>query len=208
MIIYLVGGGDIKAGDLQEVDKKALSEAQNKKVYVLDLTTNDENKLTQYRDFLTSYFQKIGADDIKFISTSASLENVEKEIKESGLIYIPGGNTELLLQNLKERQVIPILKSFKSIIVGNSAGALVICNKTVLTMDDDITETKVVDGIGLVPFAVDVHYTAAHDPELFELSKGFEIFGIPEKCAIVYDGTYHFIGNIFKFYQGNKEKIN
>jgi len=208
MIIYLIGGGDIKAGDLQKIDKEALSKAQNKKVYILDLTTNDEDKLAQYRDFLISYFQKIGADDIKFISTSTSLEDTEKRIKESGLIYIPGGNTELLLQNLKERQIIPILKSLKSVIVGNSAGALAICNKTVLTIDEDITETKIVEGIDLVPFAVDVHYTASHDPELIELSKDLEIFGIPEKCAVIYDGTLHFIGDIFKFYQGNKQKIN
>ena len=135
MIVYLIGGGDIKAGDLQEIDKKALSQAQNKMVYVLDLTTNDENKLAQYRDFLTSYFQKIGADNIGFVSTSTSLEDIEKRIKESGLVYIPGGNTKLLLQNLEKRQIIPILKSLKSVIVGNSAGALAICCKTVLTID-------------------------------------------------------------------------
>jgi peptidase E len=208
MRAYLIGGGDIKAGELEDIDRMALSEARNQIVYVIDLTSNDEEKLAKYRDFLTSYFKGVGAEEVRFISTENSLEAARERIGESGLVYIPGGDTGILAENLKKRKLGSFLKSLESVIVGNSAGALVACDEAVLTRDEDVEETKVIGGMGLVPFSVDVHYDASHDVELIALSSEREIYGIPEGCAIVYDGGKEFIGDIWKFSGGKKEKVH
>jgi peptidase E len=208
MKLYLIGGGDIKSGELEGIDKTSLAEARNRRVYILDLTSNDKEKLSKYREFLTSYFTKIGAEKVGFVSTANSLNEIKKEIKQSGLIYIPGGDTETLMNNLKKRNLGKVLKSFESILVGNSAGALAICREIILTKDEDVVETRVLNGLGLVPFSVDVHYDKTHDKELFELSKERDIYGIPERCAIVYDRKLDFIGDVWRFSKGKKEKVN
>lgn len=209
MKFYLIGGIDLNAAENSvEIERKALADAKNKNVFVLDLTSNNPEKLAKYRNVLTSYLKKAGAEKIRFISSCDSTNKMEKGIREAGLVYIPGGDTEVLMQNIEERNLKPILRSLKSVLVGNSAGALAMCEEVILTKDEDVAETKVLPGLGLVPFSVEVHYDETHDKELFELSKDREIYAIPEKCVIAYDRKMNFIGDIWKFSRGKREKIN
>ncbi len=209
MKFYLIGGIDLNVAENSvEIERKALADAKNKNVFVLDLTSNNPEKLAKYRNVLTSYLKKAGAEKIRFISSYDSTNKMEKGIREAGLVYIPGGDTEVLMQNIEERNLKPILRSLKSVLVGNSAGALAMCEEVILTKDEDVTETKVLPGLGLVPFSVEVHYDETHDKELFELSKDREIYAIPEKCVIAYDRKMNFIGDIWKFSRGKREKIN
>ncbi len=208
MTYYLIGGGDIRAGKLKTIDKDSLSRAKNTKVFIIDLTTNDSSKIEKYRTFLDSYFREIGAEDVGFVSLTSSARELRTKINRAGIIYIPGGDTKLLLQNIKKRKLVPLLKGLEAIIVGNSAGALALCKETILTKDEDIKNTEVVTGLSLVNFAVDVHYHKSHDAELLELSKKREIYAIPENCAIIYNGKFNYIGRVYKFLNGVKEKIN
>ena len=208
MKYYLVGGGDIKAGKLKKIDSNALTHAKNKFVYVLDLSTNDKNKLEKYREFLSSYFKDLGATKIEFISTAKSSQEIKEELNKAGIIYIPGGDTEILLNNIKRKKIVPLLKGLEAIIIGNSAGALALGNETILTKDEDTPETKVIKGLSLLDFAVEVHYKKEKDKELAELSKKRKIYAIPENCAILFDGKFHYIGNIYKFSNGKKTKLN
>ena len=208
MKCYLIGGGDIKKGELEEIDREALANAKNRQVYVLDLTSNNKEKLARYRKILKLYFEKLGADKVGFISNLTSFEQVNREIRKSGLVYIPGGDTETLIHNIKKHNLESILPSLAFILVGNSAGALAMCKEVILTKGEDIKEKRVLAGANLVPFSVDVHYDETHDKELFELSKERDIYAIPEKCAIVYNTEINFFGNIWKFSKGKKEKVN
>ena len=93
--IYLEGGGDIRKGENDILDKDALSKSKNKKVYVIDLTSNDQEKVAQYRESLKEYFKRLGAEKVGFVSTSESLDKIKKQLNEAGIVYIPGGNTEV-----------------------------------------------------------------------------------------------------------------
>lgn len=208
MVYYLIGGGDIKAGKLKEIDGAAIAKSQNKEICVVDLTSNDQAKIKNYREFLNYYFKALGADNITFISKLNSKKDFESRLTEAGLVYIPGGNTELLLKNIDLRGIGPVLKGLTGVVVGNSAGALVMCNEVILTKDEDTKETKVLPGLSLVNFAVDVHYEESHDAELFELSDRRAIYAIPENCAIVFDEKLSCIGSVYRFSKGIKEKIN
>lgn len=205
MKYYLIGGGDIRNGDLKSIDQDALSYARNKDVFVVDLTTNDLEKIKKYQNFLKSYFKELGADNVSFIT---DYDDYESHLKSAGLIYIPGGDTEVLLENIECRGVLPIFKSIDAVVVGNSAGALVLCAEVILTKDEDVLETKVLPGLNLVPFSVDVHYDLSHNAELNVLSIDRDIYAIPENCAIVYDGDFNFIGPVYKFSKAQNKKIN
>ena len=204
MKIYLIGGGDIKIGKLEHIDKQALSESPNQNVFVLDLTTDDPEKLERYRVFLRAYFGKLGAKKINFFSTTTPSE-VNESITQSGLVYIPGGDTEILMENINKHHLSQVLRSLNGTVVGNSAGALILCDNVVLTKDEDVLETKVIKGVGLVDFSIDVHYDISHDPELLDLSKDHLIYAIPEESAIVIGEHMNFLGHIWRFSKGQKQ---
>jgi len=73
-----------------------------------------------------------------------------------------------------------------------------------------------VSGVGLVDFAVSVHYKShiadsnrSSDEQLRKLSERVEvkIYAIPKKCALVCtNGSLTFMGDIYLFYNGRKTK--
>ena len=208
MRLYFIGGGDIANRELKEIDNVIISNTDKKNILIFSWTTDDQEKLDKYCSFMTSYFKKLGINDVVFASLDDSAENLKKKISNSSMIYIPGGNTEYLLQRIKEKDLSRMLRTYDRIIAGNSAGALAMCREVILTKDKDTPRTKVVEGMGLVDFSVDVHYNEIHEKELLELSKGRNIYAIPERCALVYDnGRVSFIGDGYLFSEGKKKKV-
>lgn len=198
--IFLEGGGDIVAGELKSLDKLALNETKHKKVFVLDLSTNNLEKIKKYRSFLEKYFEELGAKCISFISLASSNMKIKENFEDSDLLYLPGGDTEILLKNIKEKGIVELIKKFNGVILGNSAGALVLSKNVIITRDEDNPETKCFGGLGLFNFSVEVHYTGEQDKELSELPKNLKIYTIPERSAIVFsNGEVEFIGNIGLF---------
>jgi peptidase E len=198
--IYFVGGGDITEGELIEIDQKAINDSKTKSLYVLDLTTQDPIKLEKYRNFMKTYFSKLGILNIDFISLSKSKKEIEENFKKSDILYIPGGDTETLLNNLIKKDIPKLIKSFNGIILGNSAGALVLCKKTLITKDEKNSETKILKGLGLVPFSVEVHYDSSQDEELSKIDPKIEIYAIAERSALIWNNTkIETIGSVIHF---------
>jgi dipeptidase E len=132
------------------------------------------------------------------------------------LIYLPGGNPRLLVQRTRNRRVVSLFQKYNKSIIGNSAGALALC-KYYVVIKGQAGESKsdLVPGLGLVDFAVSVHYKSSNiiysgqspDDELKALSERIKIFAIPERGALIYDnGRLKFIGNVYSFYHGKKTK--
>ena len=88
-------------------------------------------------------------------------KEIEDIIRESALVYIPGGNTFLLNHRLHISGVMPYLK--KKIqnglpLIGVSAG-MILCGPNILTSKDmNAVETPHFDGLNLVPFNFFAHY--------------------------------------------------
>ena len=202
--IYLLGGADSKKGDTKVIDSKILSELDNKSVFVINLTTNDKAKIESYKQFWNFYFNEIGIKEINFLSDSNSHEYIKKKINSAGLIYIIGGDTELLIENAKKLKLLPLIKSFKGVILGNSAGAYLLCNQYIRTSD-----LKLAKGSGLIKINLMVHYLDKFDKQLLELSKDKEIYAISEKSFIIISGkNKDYFGDIHLFSRGEKSKIN
>jgi peptidase E len=208
MTVYLLGGFNTWSWRLSPIDQRCIVESVNKSIYVVDLTSEDSAITRLYRPVLTGYFLALGASSVGYVSLASGPEEIAQRFNESGIIYVPGGDTELLIRNMDRLALAPLFQTFEGAVAGNSAGAVALCKEAVLTMDDDVKETTVLPGIGLVNYSVDPHYDDSHDAELFELSSGRIIYGVPEESAIIQDGQTEFFGPIWRFKDGRKEQVN
>lgn len=203
--IYLLGGGNQEV--YGELDKKILEEADNKNVFVINLTTNDKEKLERKKTELKEYFIGLGAEKVDFVSDFVSIENIRNKMNESGLLFIAGGNTEILLESLEKKKLIPLIKSFDGIIEGNSAGAYICCKKYL--------GSNLGFGLNLVDISCRAHYGSTDekfgsDPEetLVEFSKGKEIYAMTEGSALIVEGeNLSVIGDVYLFKNGDKRRF-
>jgi len=198
--IILCGGGDIIAGELKELDSQVIKSSENKKILVLDLTTNNPKKINKYNLFLKKYFLNLGATEIKFISDFSKEKNTD--FNEFGIIYLPGGNPITLLENLIEKKV--DLRFFRGILFGNSAGALVLSKNLIVTKDKNFPKTFIRKGLGIIPFSVEVHYNSSKDLELEKIKLREDIYAIPEKDFIKINQSKVFLGKNIKVFRGDE----
>jgi len=217
--LYFLGGEDIEKRDSKEIDKKAFADAGRTPVILIFswtawFTTSRKNK---YRKITKDYFEELGARKIIFAELTDSFREIKKKIESSDLIYLPGGEVNFFVERLKKRKIDSLLKDYKGVIVGNSAGTLALCKRyAVIKGHNDRPKTGLEPGLGLVDFTVSVHYGAlikwdggiSPDKELRKLSRKVKVYAIPERCALVYDGKkLKPMGDVHVFYNGKKMKF-
>jgi peptidase E len=157
---------------------------------------------------MLDYFLEIGAREIEFAEISDSFNEISEKMGRSDLVYLPGGDTRLLIQRMKNAKIGGLLNEYRKVIIGNSAGALVLCKECILSVDEKDPEAKVTAGLGLVDFSVYVHYNSSIDGELKKLSKDRKIYAIPEKSALLCDhGDLSFLGSICLFNGSKKRSV-
>ncbi len=158
---------------------------------------------------MMAHFSKLTDSKLVFISEQASRDAVMEAFGNAGAIYIPGGDTEALLKNLAEQDLCGAIRSSAVPVIGNSAGALVVCEEMVLTTDAEIKTPRVLAGLGLVSFSIDPHYDPTHHMELLGLSVGREIYGLPEHSGIISEGrSIEFVGPVWRFSDGRGERVS
>ncbi|MEM3616677.1 MAG: Type 1 glutamine amidotransferase-like domain-containing protein [Candidatus Bathyarchaeia archaeon] len=207
--LYFLGGEDVIKKDSKEINKKAFCDAGGAPaVLIFPWTAKSVAKADKYKEILKEYFKELGASDIEFAELSDSLDEIEKKINRSDLIYLPGGDTKILVRRLKNADADKLLQKSGKVIIGNSAGALALCKECILTKGRTHHETVIFSGLGLVDFSVDVHYESSKDRELKRLSMNRKIYAIPERSALVYNnGEIYAIGDICLFHKGEKQSI-
>ncbi len=209
--IYFLGGEYIEKRDSEEINRKAFADAGGAPaVLVFPWTRETVDKADPKRKLIVNYFKDIGAGKIEFAEPADSMKRIIEKISSSDLIYLPGGNTKILVERLKEAKITDLLKDYNKIIVGNSAGAQALCKKYIgIKGKHGRTETEVAQGLGFVNFWVVAHYDISYDKELKPLSEkiNMKIYGIPERSALVYDNeNIEFLGSAYLFYKGEKTK--
>jgi len=88
-------------------------------------------------------------------------------------------------------------------VVGNSAGALVLCKYCLIIHGDEVS---ILNGLNLVDVSVKVHYKPSEDKKLREIcqKRKFTIFALPEDSAIrIIGNRVETIGNVTIFGQIN-----
>jgi len=100
---------------------------------------------------LRDYFSHCGFEEILFLAKTDPENEIQRKFSEVDTIYLPGGDTEILYRELKQRSLQDMLLEFPGVIIGNSAGAI-------LLSKGGWGDGKFYTGFGLVDFYVSVHY--------------------------------------------------
>lgn len=82
-------------------------------------------------------------------------------IKSAQAIYIPGGNTFRLLDELYKQEILELLKERiekGTKYIGSSAGSAITCPTIKTTNDMPIVFPQSFDALGLIPFQLNCHY--------------------------------------------------
>lgn len=166
-------------------------------VFVPAATTRSQE---EYFRFFQQNMSKYGDFNIEYVDL---YKNWEKA-RDARVLYIAGGNTYKLIDIIRKSGFEDFLKneSHRLIIVGNSAGAVVLGKDIRTTNDDDIISVENTRGLGLVDYSICPHYTEEKEDRLKKLSNilTHTIVGIPEKSGLVInDGTVKNIGFVKEF---------
>lgn len=153
-IIILQGGEDINKKTNYNLFKHVQSLSSTKRVLIIPWSSNstkEEEKERQYRGVLSEYFSDSGFKDVLFLEKDDDEYEVGEKFSLVDSIYLPGGDPEILFREMNLRSLQYRLKKFKGVIIGNSAGAIVLSKGS-------LKRNKFYPGFGLVNFFVSVHY--------------------------------------------------
>jgi len=207
--IFLMSG-HTSSGNLKKLDKRAVSEAENKNVLVLHMSSDDSKKLAVKKKFFNEYFRKAGAEQVDFLERDDT-RNPEEYFQKAGLLYLPGENTKTLIGNIKQKGLDLFISSFPGIISGNSAGAYALCPDYIKLREDSI---EIVPAMGIVDFWVKAHYDPKNEFFNSTLSilsqQGKEIYGLQDPAAIIVSkegAKREIIGNVWRFSKGKRERM-
>lgn len=141
-----------------------------------------------YFDFFKEKMSHYGLTNVVWTNLYGSWEKDTKDIK---MVYLAGGNTFKLMTILRSSGFDHFIKEYYNqlIIVGNSAGSVVLGENILTTNDEDIIGAKDYSGLNLLPYSICPHYSQDKKEHLKELAKKFnlKILGIPEENGIILD---------------------
>ena len=145
--------------------KKFLNEkTESKKILFIPTATNvDEYK--KYIHLTQKVFEDFGYEVENFDISVFSEETVKEKISETKIIFVSGGNTFYLLQELKKKNLIPYLREKIEnglLYIGESAGSVITAPNIEYAdiVDDKALATELNDytGLNLVDFYVVPHF--------------------------------------------------
>ena len=202
-----MGGENIAKQDAEEINIKAFEDAGGKpEVLVFTWARSSFDAQYQRRRRVFDYFKSLGARSVGFANYSDSPCDLKEKVACSDLVYLTGGVASVLVERLKTKQVDGVLRHFTGVIVGRSAGALALCRRCVVTLKRK--HLRLVDGLGYVDFCLKAHYKPNRDDVLRQLSWEETIYAVPERAALVYDGSrFSFLGDLFLFEKGEKRAL-
>lgn len=217
MKLILNGGGD---GEQVSNARKVLNKIidHNKKILYIPLAWPDPT-YSGCLEFMTNELSDVDKQGIDMIKSTDELMN--KNFTDYSCIYISGGNTYKLLNDLKSSGVFDKIKKYlieeDGIVYGGSAGAIIFGKDLDSCNTDDENEVGLIDNTGfnmINGYSLLCHYTSRESERtelsknyLLELSKIKPIYAIPEEDTIyVEDDKVSFIGSR-PYYEFNNGQI-
>ena len=206
MKLILNGGGE---GAAVKSARELLNSIidNNKKILYIPLAWPDPT-YNGCLEFMTNELSDIDKTGIDMIKTTDELLN--KNFNDYACLYIGGGNTYKLLNELKVSGAFNKIKDYlindNGIVYGGSAGAIIFGKDLDSCNTDDDNEVKLIDNTGfnmINGYSLLCHYTNRESERtelsrkyLIELSKTKPIYAIPEEDTIyINDNKIEFIGN-------------
>jgi dipeptidase E len=203
--LYLLGGENVSHRSAKDVNQKAFEDtAQPRSVLVFAWARASFDKKYQKRKLFADYMRSLGASTVDFIEYSEG-DNIAEKVAASNLIYLTGGQPSILMERAKTVGLEPLLKRYRGVIVGRSAGALALCSRFVSTIRSN-SKVRVLDGLGLVDITLKAHYVPQKDEALKRFSLENPIFALPAGSALVCgNGKLSTLGEVYLFRDGERK---
>lgn len=164
------------------------------------------NKGGEYYELIAEQFSKLGVSDSNIDIVhyyNDDLNAMKRKISSSDVIFLTGGLPDKAMERIREKGLFDIIKSFKGIVMGASAGALIQLPEYFCTPDKDYTEFSFYKGLGLTSsdFYIEVHYEGSPLKNEFPIlkEKNKIIYAISDESGLIYNGdNIEVIGNVIK----------
>ncbi len=92
-----------------------------------------------------------------------SRETILKKIQYSNILMIPGGAPDLFIKRIRALKLKKVLKEYRGLMIGYSAGAMVQLDSYHITPDRDYPDFSYQNGFGSITgFDIEVHYHASN----------------------------------------------
>ena len=103
---------------------------------------------------------------------------IREKLRTADIIYLPGGDPLTLLEEIRQKGVDHLIKEFKGLIIGNSAGALILSSCFL------VSKKTPFKGLALTDYCLIVHYAGEKTSNILELSLEKEIIALTNASSI------------------------
>lgn len=186
---------------------------------IVFIPANFENmeKVNGYANIDVSWFKEIGINlnGITVLNDTMTKEEMFRSIENADIIFLMGGDT--LKQNdfLMKNGLKPIIKIFKKVVIGISAGAINLSDISLCSKDeeDGVEKTITYEGIVRINYTIEPHFDIDNkiflQNELYPLSEKMTIYGLPNNTGVrIIDGNFEILyGDFYKISNNEVEKI-
>lgn len=217
MITYIFSSfdKDIRFNEVANYFKNDMTRYKN----IVFVPANFENmeKVNGYANIDVSWFKEIGINlnGITVLNDTMTKEEMFRSIENADIIFLMGGDT--LKQNdfLMKNDLKPIIKTFKKVVIGISAGAINLSNISLCSKDeeDGVEKTITYEGIGRINYTIEPHFDIDNkillQNELYPLSEKMTIYGLPNNTGVrIINKNFEILyGDFYKILNNEVEKM-
>lgn len=165
---------------------------------------------SEYQQKINDNFKEYGIKDVKWVYYyNQSLEEMTKIIKDSNILYFPGGAPDLMFDRINEKGLVDVLKAHEGIVIGSSAGAMIQLEKYHISPDNEYFKFSLHEGLGyLKDFFIEVHYRrrVKQKSSLRKMRRlfGKDIYTISDDGILVVDNNKFICLNEAKHFSNKK----
>lgn len=187
--IIPIGGGLLRLGETVAIDKFIVKESGKKNPRVLFIPTASKD-LPAYSSAFRRVYEKLECQ-VNILSLfhkrKTSRVILEELITSADIIYVGGGDYDILLSTWKKHNIIPLIQSAYqrgTILTGLSAGCAVWYEY--LIDSDENNKIRFKKGLGIVKGVIIPHYKSKNPfPSQIRKTKAI-VTAIEDRCAVIY----------------------
>lgn len=217
MITYIFSSfdKDIRFNEVANYFKNDMTRYKN--IVFIPANFESMEKVSGYANIDVSWFKEIGINlnGITVLNDTMTKEEMFRSIENADIIFLMGGDT--LKQNdfLMKNDLKPIIKTFKKVVIGISAGAINLSNISLCSKDeeDGVEKTITYEGIGRINYTIEPHFDIDNkillQNELYPLSEKMTIYGLSNNTGVrIIDSNFEILyGDFYKISNNEVEKI-
>lgn len=156
--LFLIGGGEIKDRETEAIDREALA-ARTKSGPIIFIGAAAGDSESYFECFKNYYASMCDERDFAMLKSTASADEAREVLLGASLVYLGGGNTQVLYNTLQKwggKELLEEVSEAGVVLAGLSAGAYVLA-KGWRHYEDGKVRTG--DGFGLADVVIECHST-------------------------------------------------